>query len=94
MLSPYLQNMCPSFLSVVNGILHSLSSILTDCVALRCDLQELVTFSPCPLLKSPEISNAGKHLSAAEFHSVLQSASEFYFYLIFFIACCCIEFLI
>ncbi|XP_010553714.1 PREDICTED: rhodanese-like domain-containing protein 6 [Tarenaya hassleriana] len=39
-------------------------------------VEELVTFSPCPLLKSPEISNAGKHLSAAEFHSVLQNAGK------------------
>ncbi|KAK7817193.1 rhodanese-like domain-containing protein 6 [Quercus suber] len=34
--------------------------------------QELVTLSSDPLLKSPEISNAGRHLSAAEFHSALQ----------------------
>jgi hypothetical protein len=59
-------------------------------VALCCDLQELVTFSPCPPLKPPEISNAGKHLSAAEFHSVLQSASKF---LICFITYCYIAFL-
>lgn len=39
-------------------------------------IQELVTFSPHPLLKSPEISNAGTHLSAVEFHSVLQSAGK------------------
>ncbi|XP_013585590.1 PREDICTED: rhodanese-like domain-containing protein 6 isoform X3 [Brassica oleracea var. oleracea] len=39
-------------------------------------VEELVTFSTCPLLKSPDISNAGKHLSAAEFHSVLESAKE------------------
>lgn len=39
-------------------------------------VEELVTFSTCPLLKSPDISNAGKHLSAAEFHSFLQSAKE------------------
>ncbi|XP_057811549.1 rhodanese-like domain-containing protein 6 [Salvia miltiorrhiza] len=36
--------------------------------------KELVTLSSHPLLKSPEISNAGRHLSAAEFHSVLQNA--------------------
>lgn len=35
-------------------------------------VQELVTFSAHPLLKSPEVSNAGRHLSASEFHSVLQ----------------------
>lgn len=39
-------------------------------------VKELVTFSSHPLLKPPEISNAGKHLSAAEFHSVLQSAGK------------------
>ncbi|XP_050273722.1 rhodanese-like domain-containing protein 6 [Quercus robur] len=35
-------------------------------------VKELVTLSSDPLLKSPEISNAGRHLSAAEFHSALQ----------------------
>ncbi|XP_043724199.1 rhodanese-like domain-containing protein 6 isoform X2 [Telopea speciosissima] len=35
-------------------------------------VKELVTFSSHPLLKSPAISNAGKHLSAVRFHSVLQ----------------------
>jgi len=35
---------------------------------------ELVTFSPYPLAKAPDVSNAGRHLSAAEFHSVLQNA--------------------
>nr|GEY84062.1 hypothetical protein [Tanacetum cinerariifolium] len=39
-------------------------------------VKELVTFSSHPLLKPPEISNAGKHLSAAEFHSILQSAGN------------------
>ncbi|CAN8294674.1 unnamed protein product [Cochlearia groenlandica] len=39
-------------------------------------VEELVTFSHCPLLKSPDVSKAGKHLSAAEFHSVLQRANE------------------
>lgn len=33
-----------------------------------------MTLSCNPLIKSPEISDAGKHLSAAEFHSVLQKA--------------------
>ncbi|KAL0387329.1 UNVERIFIED_CONTAM: Rhodanese-like domain-containing protein 6 [Sesamum radiatum] len=37
-------------------------------------VKELVTLSSHPLLKSPEISDAGRHLSAAEFHSVLQNA--------------------
>lgn len=41
----------------------------------RC--QELVTLSSQPLLKSPQISNAGTHLSAVEFHSALQSAGKF-----------------
>lgn len=62
-------------------------------VALCCDLQELVTFSTCPLLKSPDISNAGKHLSAAEFHSFLQSASRI-FLLICIITCGYIVYLI
>lgn len=39
-------------------------------------LQELVTFKSHPLVKSPNISSAGKHLSATEFHSVLQNASK------------------
>ncbi|XWS58078.1 hypothetical protein CRYUN_Cryun08bG0004200 [Craigia yunnanensis] len=39
--------------------------------------KELVTFSSHPLLKAPEVSNAGRHLSASEFHSVLQSAVFF-----------------
>lgn len=38
--------------------------------------QELVTFSCHPLLKSPNVSNAGRHLSAAEFHSVIQHAGK------------------
>ncbi|KAL7124890.1 hypothetical protein ABFS83_14G079100 [Erythranthe nasuta] len=39
-------------------------------------VKELVTLGSHPLLKSPEISNAGRHLSATEFHSVLQSAGN------------------
>ncbi|KAG9457766.1 hypothetical protein H6P81_002274 [Aristolochia fimbriata] len=39
-------------------------------------VKELVTFSPNPLLQSPAVSNAGKHLSATQFHSVLQSAGS------------------
>lgn len=38
--------------------------------------QELVTFSSHPLLSPPDVSNAGRHLSAVEFHSVLQSAGK------------------
>ncbi|KAL5996529.1 hypothetical protein ACLOJK_026609 [Asimina triloba] len=36
-------------------------------------VKELVTFSSHPFLKSPSISNAGRHLLAKEFHSVLQN---------------------
>ncbi|KAI3990228.1 hypothetical protein MKX01_029206 [Papaver californicum] len=39
-------------------------------------VKELVTFSSQPLLESPAISNAGRHLSAAEFHSVLHNAGN------------------
>lgn len=39
-------------------------------------VKELVTLSSHPLLKSPEISNAGKHLSATEFHSSLHNANS------------------
>lgn len=38
--------------------------------------QELVTFRSDPSSKSPEISNAGTHLSAIEFHSALHDASK------------------
>ncbi|KGN65012.1 rhodanese-like domain-containing protein 6 [Cucumis sativus] len=37
-------------------------------------VQELVTLCSNPLSKLPEISEAGTHLSAAEFHSVLETA--------------------
>ncbi|KAF9669839.1 hypothetical protein SADUNF_Sadunf13G0006200 [Salix dunnii] len=46
---------------------------------------ELVTFSPYPLAKAPDVSNAGRHLSAAEFHSVLQNAGELRFPFWFFL---------
>ncbi|XP_052194083.1 rhodanese-like domain-containing protein 6 [Diospyros lotus] len=39
-------------------------------------VKELVTFSCHPFLKSPEVSNAGRHLLASEFHSVLQHAGK------------------
>lgn len=39
-------------------------------------VKELVTFRSDPSLKSPEISHAGRHLSAAEFHSILQDAGK------------------
>ncbi|WOL03252.1 rhodanese-like domain-containing protein 6 isoform X1 [Canna indica] len=37
-------------------------------------VKELVTFRSDPLLESPKVCNAGKHLSAVEFHSVLHDA--------------------
>ncbi|MED6216612.1 Rhodanese-like domain-containing protein 6 [Stylosanthes scabra] len=57
---------------------------LNDRVAKECGftslsiriVEELVTLSSHPLLKSPEISNAGRHLSASEFHSSLQNADQ------------------
>ncbi|KAF4347253.1 hypothetical protein G4B88_015763 [Cannabis sativa] len=39
-------------------------------------VKELVTLHSNPQLKPPEISDAGKHLSAAEFHSALQKAGQ------------------
>ncbi|KAJ8572782.1 hypothetical protein K7X08_009293 [Anisodus acutangulus] len=39
-------------------------------------VKELVTLSSCPLPRSPEISNAGRHLSASEFHSVLHNVGN------------------
>ncbi|KAF3453082.1 hypothetical protein FNV43_RR03516 [Rhamnella rubrinervis] len=59
-------------------------SPLNDKVAEECGftslsirvVKELVTLSSNPLIKSPAISNAGKHLSAVEFHSVLQKAGH------------------
>ncbi|XP_042046123.1 rhodanese-like domain-containing protein 6 isoform X1 [Salvia splendens] len=64
--------------------LASCSEPLGDQVTKECGftslsiriVKELVTLSSHPLLKSPEISNAGRHLSAAEFHSVLQNAGN------------------
>ncbi|XP_062143267.1 rhodanese-like domain-containing protein 6 [Alnus glutinosa] len=58
---------------------------LNDKVAKECGfnalsirvVKELVTLNSDPLLKSPEISNAGIHLSAVEFHSALQTAGQF-----------------
>ncbi|KAK4282713.1 hypothetical protein QN277_014058 [Acacia crassicarpa] len=57
---------------------------LNDKIAKECGftslsvriVKELVTLSSHPLLKQPDISNAGKHLSAVEFHSVLQNAAK------------------
>lgn len=39
-------------------------------------VKELVTLSSNPLVKTPSISDAGRHLSALQFHSVLQSSGE------------------
>ncbi|CAM8902012.1 unnamed protein product [Rhodiola kirilowii] len=39
-------------------------------------VKELVTLTSHPLLNPPDVSNAGKHLSAHEFHSVLHNAVE------------------
>lgn len=50
--------------------------------------QELVTLSSNSLLKSPAISNAGKHLSAVEFHSVLKKAGQFLLLFYHFISFC------
>ncbi|CAB4315769.1 unnamed protein product [Prunus armeniaca] len=57
---------------------------LNDKVAEECGftslsiriVKELVTLSSNPLLKSPVFSDAGKHLSADEFHSMLQRAGQ------------------
>ncbi|KAJ1425530.1 Serine hydrolase FSH [Sesbania bispinosa] len=57
---------------------------LNDQVAKECGftslsiriVEELVTLSSHPLLKSPKISNAGRHLSALEFHSSIQHANK------------------
>ncbi|KAJ6816580.1 rhodanese-like domain-containing protein 6 isoform X2 [Iris pallida] len=40
-------------------------------------VKELVTFRSDPLQKLPEISHAGRHLSAAEFHYILQDAGKY-----------------
>ena len=56
-----------------------ITCFLYESITLPC-FQELVTLSSEPLLKSPEISNAGIHLSAAEFHSTLQSAGKCFFF--------------
>ncbi|GAB4835665.1 Rhodanese-like domain-containing protein 6 [Ancistrocladus abbreviatus] len=64
--------------------LASCDEPLSDKVAKECGftslsiriVKELVTLSSNPLLKTPSISNAGRHLSAVEFHSFLQSAGK------------------
>lgn len=58
---------------------------LNDKVARECGftslsiriVDELVTLSSHPLLKAPDISNAGMHLSALDFHSSLHNACKF-----------------
>lgn len=39
-------------------------------------VKELVTLRSDPSLRPPDINNAGKHLTATEFHSVLQDAGS------------------
>ncbi|KAG0503305.1 hypothetical protein HPP92_003377 [Vanilla planifolia] len=39
-------------------------------------VKELVTFRSDSMLKSPKILNAGRHLSATEFHHILQEAGN------------------
>ncbi|CAI0551909.1 unnamed protein product, partial [Linum tenue] len=39
-------------------------------------VKELVTFSSCPLLTPPDITNSGRHLSALEFHSALHTSGK------------------
>ncbi|KAK9084399.1 hypothetical protein Scep_030870 [Stephania cephalantha] len=64
--------------------LASCNSPLDNRIATECGftslsirvVKELVTLSSNPLLKLPTISNAGKHLSAVEFNSVLQNAGS------------------
>ncbi|GAV85729.1 Rhodanese domain-containing protein/FSH1 domain-containing protein [Cephalotus follicularis] len=57
---------------------------LNDTVAHQCGfsslsiriVKELVTMSSHPLFKAPQISDAGAHLSALHFHSLLQHAGQ------------------
>lgn len=75
----------------LNGLFHGTDFKLAtsprpigDKVARECGftslsirvVKELVTLHSNPLLDPPEISDAGKHLSALEFHSVLQNAGK------------------
>ncbi|KAL8103472.1 hypothetical protein AgCh_027891 [Apium graveolens] len=55
---------CSPRLTIALPLLHELD---------RYCAQELVTFDSHPLSNPPEISNDGHHLSAAQFHSVLQN---------------------
>nr|XP_043621535.1 rhodanese-like domain-containing protein 6 [Erigeron canadensis]XP_043621536.1 rhodanese-like domain-containing protein 6 [Erigeron canadensis]XP_043621538.1 rhodanese-like domain-containing protein 6 [Erigeron canadensis]XP_043621539.1 rhodanese-like domain-containing protein 6 [Erigeron canadensis] len=64
--------------------LATCSEPINDKVAEECGfttlsiriVKDLVTLSSNPLSKPPDISNSGKHLSAVEFHSVLQNAGK------------------
>ncbi|KAL8170783.1 hypothetical protein V2J09_022587 [Rumex salicifolius] len=64
--------------------LASCTQPLNDKVAEECGftslsiriVKELVTLSSNPLLKLPTVSNAGKHLSAIEFHSIVSAAAS------------------
>jgi len=84
-----LESHIDALLKVNNGLFHGTDFKLASCdeplndeVAKECGftclsiriVKELVTLTSNPLLKSPSIVNAGRHLSATEFHSVLQSA--------------------
>ncbi|KAB5529140.1 hypothetical protein DKX38_019221 [Salix brachista] len=62
--SPTTPTASPSLSFAVSASLHGVN------------VTELVTFSPYPLAKAPDVSNAGRHLSAAKFHSVLQNAGK------------------
>ncbi|KAL5700337.1 Rhodanese-like domain-containing protein 6 [Ranunculus cassubicifolius] len=62
-----------------DSINHANSQIVKDSgfdsLSIRI-VKELVTFSSRPLQKVPVISNAGRHLSAVEFNSILQTARD------------------
>ncbi|KAG4907303.1 hypothetical protein AAZX31_20G085500 [Glycine max] len=78
-------------LKAYNSLFHDTDFKLANChqplndkVAQECGftslsiriVDELVTLSSHPLLKSPDISNAGKHLSALDFHSSLHNTNR------------------
>ncbi|KAG4909942.1 hypothetical protein JHK87_056058 [Glycine soja] len=78
-------------LKAYNALFHDTDFKLANChqplndkVAQECGftslsiriVDELVTLSSHPLLKSPDISNAGKHLSALDFHSSLHNTNK------------------
>ncbi|XP_057834344.2 rhodanese-like domain-containing protein 6 isoform X2 [Cryptomeria japonica] len=51
-----------------------LTCLTTCCSTMERCRMEVVSLVAHPLVRSPSISNAGKHLSAIEFHSILQMA--------------------